>query len=147
MSRKTAREVAMKLAFASLFGGEETYEDVLDKSGITEKPMEEDIIYSEQVLKGIQEHEAEIDDIISFIGKTYGEGDSIGWRIERMPKVDLCVLRVAIYEMLYRDDIPCGVSINEAVELAKQFGGDRSSAYINGMLGTFAKRIEGEPQA
>ena len=112
MSRKTAREVAMKLAFASLFGGEETYEDVLDKSGITEKPMEEDIIYSEQVLKGIQEHEAEIDDIINEL--------SIGWRIERMPKVDLCVLRVAIYEMLYRDDIPCGVSINEAVELAKQ---------------------------
>lgn len=139
MSRKTAREVAMKLAFASLFGGEETYEDVLDKSGITEKPMEEDIIYSEQVLKGIQEHEAEIDDIINEL--------SIGWRIERMPKVDLCVLRVAIYEMRYRDDIPCGVSINEAVELAKQFGGDRSSAYINGMLGTFAKRIEGEPQA
>ena len=93
MSRKTAREVAMKLAFASLFGGEETYEDVLDKSGITEKPMEEDIIYSEQVLKGIQEHEAEIDDIINEL--------SIGWRIERMPKVDLCVLRVAIYEMLY----------------------------------------------
>ena len=103
------------------------------------EPMEEDIIYSEQVLKGIQEHEAEIDDIINEL--------SIGWRIERMPKVDLCVLRVAIYEMLYRDDIPCGVSINEAVELAKQFGGDRSSAYINGMLGTFAKRIEGEPQA
>lgn len=139
MSRKTAREVAMKLAFASLFGGEETYEDVLDKSGITEKPMEEDIIYSEQVLKGIQDHEAEIDDIINEL--------SIGWRIERMPKVDLCVLRVAIYEMLYREDIPCGVSINEAVELAKQFGGDRSSAYINGMLGTFAKRIEGEPRA
>ena len=111
----------------------------MDKSGITEKPMEEDIIYSEQVLKGIQEHEAEIDDMINEL--------SIGWRIERMPKVDLCVLRVAIYEMLYREDIPCGVSINEAVELAKQFGGDRSSAYINGMLGTFAKRIEGEPQA
>ena len=125
MSRKTAREVAMKLAFASLFGGEETYEDVLDKSGITEEPLEEDITYSEQVISGIEEHEAEIDDIIKEL--------SIGWRIERMPRVDLCVLRV---------DIPCGVSINEAVELAKQFGGDRSSAYINGMLGTLAKRID-----
>lgn len=51
-----------------------------------------------------------------------------------MPRVDLSILRVAIYEMLYRKDIPCSVSINEAVELAKSFGGERSPAYINGML-------------
>jgi len=138
MSRKTAREVTMKLAFARMFDGEceETYQEVLDKSGISEAPTEEDICYSQEVLKGIEEHEAEIDALIDEI--------AIGWRIERMPKVDLSVLRVAIYEMVYRDDIPHGVSINEAVELAKQFGGDRSSAYINGMLGTLAKRLEGE---
>ena len=136
MSRKTAREVAMKLAFAKLFDGEETYTDVLDKSGIEEAPTEEDICYSEEVLRGIEEHEADIDALIDEL--------AIGWRIERMPKVDLSVLRVAIYEMVYRDDIPHGVSINEAVELAKQFGGERSSAYINGMLGTLAKRLEGE---
>ncbi|MBQ4610541.1 MAG: transcription antitermination factor NusB [Clostridia bacterium] len=138
MSRKTAREVAMKLAFAKMFDGEgeETYQDVLDKSGIDEAPTEEDLCYSREVLSGIEEHEAEIDALIDEI--------AIGWRIERMPKVDLSVLRVAIYEMVYRDDIPCGVSINEAVELAKQFGGERSSAYINGMLGTLARRLEGE---
>ena len=138
MSRKTAREVTMKLAFARMFDGEceETYQEVLDKSGINEAPTEEDIIYSQEVLKGIEEHEAEIDALIDEI--------AIGWRIERMPKVDLSVLRVAIYEMVYRDDIPHGVSINEAVELAKQFGGERSSAYINGMRGTLAKRLEGE---
>ena len=138
MSRKTAREVTMKLAFARMFDGEceETYQEVLDKSGINEAPTEEDIIYSQEVLKGIEEHEAEIDALIDEI--------AIGWRIESMPKVDLSVLRVAIYEMVYRDDIPHGVSINEAVELAKQFGGERSSAYINGMLGTLAKRLEGE---
>ena len=138
MSRKTAREVTMKLAFARMFDGEceETYQEVLDKSGINEAPTEEDICYSQEVLKGIEEHEAEIDALIDEI--------AIGWRIERMPKVDLSVLRVAIYEMVYRDDIPHGVSINEAVELAKQFGGERSSAYINGMLGTLAKRLEGE---
>ena len=138
MSRKTAREVTMKLAFARMFDGEceETYQEVLDKPGINEAPTEEDIIYSQEVLKGIEEHEAEIDALIDEI--------AIGWRIERMPKVDLSVLRVAIYDMVYRDDIPHGVSINEAVELAKQFGGERSSAYINGMLGTLAKRLEGE---
>ena len=80
-------------------------------------------------------HEAEIDNIINEL--------SIGWRIERMPKVDLCVLRVAIYEMLYRDDIPCGVSINEAVELAKQFGGDRSSAYIKRHAGHLCEANRG----
>lgn len=136
MSRKTAREVAMKLAFARMFDGEceQTYQDVLDKSGISEAPTEEDISYVQDVLNGIDEHVAEIDDLI--------DGMAIGWRIERMPKVDLSVLRVAIYEMMYREDIPSGVSINEAVELAKQFGGERSSAYINGMLGTLAKRLE-----
>ena len=133
MSRKTAREVAMKLAFASLFGGEETYEDVLDKSGITEKPMEEDIIYSEQVLKGIQEHEAEIDDIINEL--------SIGWRIERMPKVDLTLLRLALYEIRY-EELPAGVAINEAVELAKKYGSDNSSSFINGVLGKLAKEAD-----
>ena len=69
---------------------------------------------------------------------------AIGWSVERMPKVDLSILRVALYEMMYMDKIPSSVSINEAVELAKRFGGDRSSAYINGMLGTFARQIDKE---
>lgn len=135
MSRKIAREVAMKLAFASLLGGEDTYESVLDKSGIADAPTAEDTAFSEAVLRGIEENREEIDAKIDEI--------AIGWRIGRMPRVDLSILRVAIYEMLYREDIPASVSINEAVELAKAFGGERSSAYINGMLGTLAKKLEG----
>ncbi len=139
MSRKTAREVAMKLAFAALLGGEDTYDAVLDKSGIAETPTEDDIVFSRALLEGILEHDGEINALIHEI--------AIGWKLERMPKVDLAILRIAIYEMCYRDDIPCSVSINEAVELAKLFGGDRSSAYINGMLGTLAKRLgSGEQQ-
>ena len=134
MSRKTAREVSMKLAFARLFGGEDTYESVLDKSEITERPSEEDLAYTQQVLDGIAEHEEEINAAIKEI--------AIGWRIDRMPRVDLSILRIAIFEILFRDDIPCSVSINEAVELAKEFGGERSSAYINGMLGTLSKSLE-----
>ncbi len=134
MSRKTAREVAMKLAFARLFGGEDTYEAILDKSGIEEAPTEDDMNYSTQVLAGVDEHLSEIDDLIGDL--------AIGWSIVRMPRVDLSILRIAIYEMLYRGDIPDSVSINEAVELAKRFGGDRSAAYINGMLGTLARRQE-----
>jgi transcription antitermination protein NusB len=132
MSRKTAREVAMKLAFARLFGGEDTYEAILEKSGINEKPTEDDMSYSDQVIRGIEEHGTELDEKIAEL--------AIGWSIDRMPRVDLSILRVAIYEMLYMDAIPSSVSINEAVELAKRFGGEKSSSYINGMLGTLAKQ-------
>lgn len=127
----------MKLAFAALLGGEDTYDAVLDKSEIDERPTPDDMEYSKAILDGILLHCDEIDELIHEL--------AIGWKLERMPKVDLSILRVAIYEMMYRKDIPCSVSINEAVELAKQFGGDRSSAYINGMLGTLAKRL-GERQ-
>lgn len=62
-------------------------------------------------------------------------GVSKGWRIERMGKTDLSILRLGIYEMLYDDDIPVGVAINEAVELAKNFGEAESPSFINGILG------------
>ena len=136
MSRKTAREVAMKLAFARLFGGEDTYEAILDKSGIAEKPTEDDMSYSNEVLAGIEEHSGELDEKIKEL--------AIGWSIDRIPKVDLSVMRVAMYEMLYMDKIPSSVSINEAVELAKRFGGEKSPAYINGMLGTLARELDKE---
>ncbi len=128
----------MKLAFARLFGGEDTYEAVLDKSGINETLTGEDITFSDAVLAGIEAHADEIDPLIGEL--------AIGWSIERMPRVDLSILRVAIYEMMYRKDIPYSVSINEAVELAKRFGGEHSSAYINGMLGTLAKRLGPEKE-
>ena len=53
--------------------------------------------------------------------------------------MDLSILRIAVYEMLYRDDVPCGAAINEAVELAKRFGGEKSSAFVNGILGAVAR--------
>ncbi|MEG1547798.1 MAG: transcription antitermination factor NusB [Clostridia bacterium] len=136
MSRKTAREVAMKLAFARLFGGGATYEAVLEKSDISDSTTDDDMAFSDAVLSGIDEHGEYIDELIKKL--------AIGWRIDRMPKVDLSILRVAIYEMLYRDDIPHSVSINEAVELAKHFGGENSSAYINGMLGTLSKQLDSD---
>ena len=121
----------MKLAFARLLGGEDTYENVLEESGINEKPTEDDVAYSDNVLKGIEEHSEEIDQNI--------ERFSIDWRKDRMPKVDFCILRIAVWEMLYCDDIPQKVSINEAVELAKQFGGEHSPSFVNGVLGALAK--------
>ena len=133
MSRKTAREVAMKLAFSRLLGGENTYQAVLDQSGIEEEPSQSDLQFADTLFNGVQEHIDEID--------AYVERFAIGWKIKRMAKVDLSILRVAIFEMLYCDEIPHSVSINEAVELSKQFGGERSSAYVNGILGAVEKEI------
>ncbi len=142
MSRKIAREVAMKLVFAQMLGGEDTYEAVLDQSDIPEAPSEEDFDYANGVMQGIENQKANIDNLI--------EQYAIGWTIDRMARVDLCVLRIAIYEMLYRADVPDSVAINEAVELAKRFGGEHSSAYINGILGTISRKkigadLNGEP--
>jgi N utilization substance protein B len=58
-----------------------------------------------------------------------------GWKTARMPKVDLAILRLAVYEMKFDEDVPVGVAINEAVELAKRYGTDSSPAFINGVLG------------
>lgn len=62
------------------------------------------------------------------------ESVSGGWKLERMGKVELTILRLAVYELLYDDDIPANVAINEAVELAKVYGGDTSPAFVNGIL-------------
>lgn len=134
MSRKTAREVAMKLAFAKLLGGDGNYEEVLALSGIEDKNDYPDMDFADTLIVGTQDHQEELDQIILEL--------SIGWTIERMPYVDLCILRIAVYEMLYCDNIPYSVSINEAVELAKIFGGDKSASYVNGVLGGIARQYE-----
>ncbi len=134
MSRKIAREVAMKLMFARMLGGENDYRCILEQTGIVDEPPQEDIEFADTLVAGI---EASIEEIDALIGS-----NAIGWTVGRMPKVDLCILRIALYEMLHRQDIPHSVSINEAVELAKRFAGDKSPAYINGILGTLSKQLE-----
>lgn len=138
MSRKTAREVAMKLVFAKLLGGDGNYEEVLALSGIEDKIEYSDMDFADTLIVGIQDYQDEIDQIIAL--------KSIGWKIDRMPQVDLCVLRIAVYEMLYCDNIPHSVSINEAVELAKIFGGDKSASYVNGVLGSISRQYEGKEE-
>ena len=74
-----------------------------------------------------------IDDIIEDISEN--------WVLSRMPLVDRSILRLAAYEMLYRDDVPDSVSINEAVEMAKVYGGEDSSKFVNGVLGRIAETV------
>lgn len=126
MSRKLAREMAVCFLFQVEFQKEnikEQVENFLDSYG--EANYDKD--YFLEVINGVMNSLKEIDELI--------EAKSKDWVIERIAKMDLPILRVAIYEMKHRDDIPVGVSINEAVELAKKYGSDDSAKFINGLLG------------
>lgn len=94
------------------------------------QPDEKEITYLEDKFKKILEHIDEVDQII--------EQASSGWKLNRMGKIDLTILRLATYEIKFDEDIPTGVAINEAVELAKKFGEDQSSSFINGVLAKIA---------
>lgn len=135
MSRTTAREVAMMLQFSGMLGGEDTPERVLEKAGPAGELDAEDKTYIDQIMAGVEAHEQQIDELVSRFSKD--------WAIDRISRVDLSILRVAIFEMLYRGaDVPTGAAINEAVELAKRYGGERSYAFINGILGSVARELE-----
>jgi len=82
--------------------------------------------FSERIIRGVEEHREDLDRII---GKY-----SSHWKIDRMTHVDRNILRIAIYELLYCDDIPPKVAINEAIDIGKKFGSEDSGAFINGVL-------------
>ena len=134
MSRREAREHVMKLLFQKEFVEEDEYEeqvlDYLKRYEINEK-------YQPFILKeynGTVQYQKEIDTIITKSSKN--------WKTSRMAKLDLTILRLAVYEMYYEDDIPNNVAINEAVELAKKYSGDEAPAFINGLLGNVIKGIK-----
>lgn len=131
MSRKTAREVAMMLTYEKMFGCDDNYYEVLEKSGIIEEPTEADIAYATAVVEGVQNNIEEIDRRI--------EGASKDWTVSRMPKVDLSIMRNAAYEVLFIEEISDAISINEAVELAKIYCDDKSPKFINGLLGQLVR--------
>ena len=95
--------------------------------------------YAAQLLTGIVSH---LDEIDSWIADT-----AENWAIDRMPIVDRNIIRIAAYEIAFCNDIPTGVAINEAVEIAKAFGGDDSPKFLNGVLGKIAKRLDGQEAA
>lgn len=129
MTRKQAREQAFILIFEKSFRPDE---DVLD---IAEDAYEDDQIekddFALMLAKKTQDNMADIDIYIEKFCK--------GWSLKRIPRVSLAILRVAVCEMLYVDEVPVGVSINEAVELAKTYAGDNDSSFINGILGSISR--------
>lgn len=136
MSRKNAREVAFKVIFELAFQQEEEasqlFQKFIEASDEKYEITEEDNAYVQEMVKGIQSNESSLDEKI----KRHLKKD---WTFERISKVDIAILRLAIYEITERKDIPNKVSVNEAVELAKIFSDEASPAFINGVLAEILK--------
>ena len=128
MSRRTAREQIFKIIFQTEFHKEDEAEEAIEiyKENI-EDASKTDMEFIKSEIKGIIENKSAVDEAIN----KYAEG----WEINRIAKVDLAILRLAVYEILYSDDVPNKVAVNEAVELAKSFSSDKSPSFINGILG------------
>lgn len=133
MKRRELREHIFELLFRIEFN---TPEEMPEQIQLFFADMEElekaDQFYIEEKYAHIVDRLPEIDKQI--------EETARSWKIARMGKVDLTVLRLAVYEMEFDEDVPVGVAINEAVELAKKFGGDDSPVFINGILGKIGKK-------
>jgi N utilization substance protein B len=130
MSRKLSREFAMQMLYQMELRGkdDDRAEQLALAFDMSEREYSRrDREYIEDVVCGVFENLTELDSLV--------ERNAKGWKLTRLAKIDLSILRLCIYEIRYRDDIPFNVSINEAVELAKKYGADDSGAFINGILG------------
>lgn len=133
MNRRSLREQVFKLLFRVEFNEKEEMEEqchlFLEHEEVVMTEEEETHIVEKY--KAIHEKLDEIDAMINEKAK--------GWNTDRMGKVDLTVIRLAVYEMKYDESIPDGVAINEAVELAKMYGQDESAGFVNGVLAKFVE--------
>ncbi len=131
ISRYKMREQAFILSFEMLFSDTDI-DELADNAGDARDEFLSD--YALNCAKGIRAHQDEIDALI-------GENLKQGWKISRISRVSLALLRLAVYEMLYCDEVPVSVSINEAVELSKKYTVKDDSAFVNGVLGSVAKTL------
>ncbi len=138
MGRRETRDVTVKFIYSDNFTGDKDMElgDRLDVflsnyDGCPAGKIDRDYIY--EIASGSAAHIAEIDALI--------KEHTANWTPERMAKLDLAILRVAIYELLYREDIPANVTINEAVELAKTYSHEDAGTFVNGILGSIYRAI------
>ena len=125
MTRKEERELAFILVFEKIFNEDQSVQEIVDSA--LEAELIEDNTFAVSLAQLTSEHTQELDTLIA--------ENSIGWRIERLPKVSLAILRLALCEIFYVESIPVKVSANEAVELAKKFGTQDDASFINGILG------------
>ena len=149
MTRGNARELAIHLIYGREFTGdtptevvrlrleEGYYEQLAAEYEIyTERPNAKQVKYLEQLVAGVHAHEEELNAII---GKF-----SIGWDVKRISRLNRVIMQLAIYEILYVDDVPEGVAVSEAVRLAKKYN-DEMGRFVNGILGSFVRSLKEKP--
>ena len=149
MTRANARELAVHLIYGRNFTGEEPeaviatrlnkeyYPKLADENQVySERPSRAQIAYIDQVVSGVANREDELN--------TQIQKHSTGWDIARISRLARTIMQLAIYEILYVDDVPTGVAISEAVRIAKMYDGDDTGAFVNGILGAFARNLQTE---
>lgn len=130
MNRVTARTHAMKLIYEWEMGGEGGEDTRIDLLGV--QPGEEESAFMERMFSGVVENAAEIDRRI--------EENACGWKLERISRVDLAILRLATCELM-QGKTPQAVVINEAVEMARQYSGEKSPQFVHGVLGSISRSL------
>ena len=128
MKRTEMREHIFRMVFSYEFNSDQEMPQQMQLyfEQLDQEPKEEDMAYIRDKALNVNLKYEEIDEMLN--------EHVTGWKTSRMNKVDLSILRLAVYEMKYDEDVPVGVAINEAVELAKKYSGDEGPAFINGVL-------------
>ena len=147
MTRGNARELALHLIYGRTFTGEEPesvistrlekeyYANLGEENEVyAERPSRAQMRYIDTVVTGVANREEELDEQIQKF--------SIGWDISRISKLARCILRLAIFEILYVEDVPAGVAVSEAVRIAKKYNDDDTGSFVNGILGSFVRSLK-----
>ena len=149
MTRANARELAVHLIYSQNFTGDEPQQVIstrLEKNYYkklsaenhvyTEQPTSSQIAYIDKVVTGVVNRAEELNARI--------QKYSIGWDVSRISRLARAIMQLAIFEILYVEDVPAGVAVSEAVRLAKKYDGDDTGAFVNGILGSFARDYKPE---
>ena len=149
MTRGNARELAVHLIYAREFTGDEPQKVVAERlekeyyaklaeenQVYTDRPSRAQVAYLDTVVSGVANRTQELNEAI--------QKYSIGWDISRISKLARTIMQLAIFEILYLEDVPTGVAISEAVRIAKMYDGDDTGAFVNGILGAFARELTAE---
>jgi transcription antitermination protein NusB len=134
LGRIVGMQTLYEFDFRNSAGDDIKLHDVLDRNLAEFTDSIDDTNFVEDVVDGVQKHESEID---SIIGPAAPE-----WPVDQIAKIDKIILRIGVYELIIKRDVPPKVAINEAVELAKSFGGENSSKFVNGVLGTIYRKSD-----
>ena len=149
MTRGNARELAVHLIYAREFTGDEPqkvvaerlekeyYAQLAEENQVyADRPSKAQLVYLDNVVSGVANRVEELNDVI--------QKHAIGWDVSRISRLARTIMQLAIFEILYVSDVPTGVAISEAVRIAKMYDGDDTGAFVNGVLGAFARELPAE---